>query len=141
TTVVGYGYGLVTTADSWHALLWNGTPDSVIDLHPSNYVQSYAYAASVAGQVGYGIARPQLNDHALYWNGSASSVVDLHQFLSPTFGGSIAYGTNDEGVIVGDRLIFKSNRLGSPMDARSGTASGTIGRYRSLSGCKLLPSP
>jgi hypothetical protein len=63
-----------------HAVLWNGTSTSSIDLHPlTGYENSTAYA--VAGQAQVGDARivgPFDNYHALLWRGSADSVVDLN---------------------------------------------------------------
>src|SRR5262245_7945771 len=49
-----------------HALLWNGTSESVVDLHPAGFVYSEARGVSGASQVGFG-AGP---GHALLWNGT-----------------------------------------------------------------------
>jgi uncharacterized membrane protein len=59
--------------------LWNGTSGSVVDLHPNEFFESSALAASVKSQVGYGYASPTgTNTHALLWTGTAESVVDLN---------------------------------------------------------------
>jgi hypothetical protein len=68
---VGYG----TIDGGAHALRWNGTAESVVDLHPVGFHTSYALDVSGASQVGYGFG---LQNHALLWNGTAESVVDLH---------------------------------------------------------------
>jgi hypothetical protein len=76
-----------------HALLWMGTPESVVDLHPTSLPgandpgdqRSYALDTDGVSQVGYadftipvggGSYTSQI--HALLWNGTAASVVDLH---------------------------------------------------------------
>jgi probable HAF family extracellular repeat protein len=61
-----------------HALLWNGTAESVVDLHPSGFRWSEARAVSGASQVGFGLGPSANGFHALLWNGTAESVVDLH---------------------------------------------------------------
>ena len=58
------------------ALLWTGSPDSVVDLTPSGFTYSRAAGVSGGQQVGSGITGDQ--QHALLWTGSADSVVDLH---------------------------------------------------------------
>ncbi len=37
-----------------HALLWNGSPESVVDLNPPGFITSYATSVSGTNQVGYG---------------------------------------------------------------------------------------
>src|SRR5438045_3144139 len=51
TQQVGYGNGPSQT----HALLWSGTPASVVDLHPAAYLDSQAYGVSGGQQVGRGL--------------------------------------------------------------------------------------
>jgi hypothetical protein len=70
---VGYGF----IAAHWHALLWTGSPDSVVDLTPSGFTDSFAYGVSDGQQVGSGYPQGG-GEHALLWTGSADSVVDLH---------------------------------------------------------------
>jgi hypothetical protein len=82
--------------------LWTGSADSVVDLHPSGFTQSFAYGVSGGQQVGYGGgAATGFRDHALLWTGSADSVVDLHTFLPPEFTSSYAWGIDADGNIVG----------------------------------------
>lgn len=111
TQQVGRGSGTATattitvpqgtfTVDETHALLWNGSASSYVDLNPSGFVVgSAAMAISGNQEVGYG-APPgtNLNDnlggsnyHALVWNGTAATYSDLN----PTgFLISEALGTN-----------------------------------------------
>jgi hypothetical protein len=76
--------------DGFRAFLW--TSRSVVDLHPSGFRSSLAYATDGAQQVGIGdlIAG---NRHALLWSGSANSVVDLHPGSEECF--SEAHGVSD----------------------------------------------
>jgi|SRR4051812_14685140 hypothetical protein len=65
-----------------HALLWSGSANSVVDLHPlGGYIWSRAHGVSGGQQVGmgvYGVLGISAREHALLWKGSAESVVDLH---------------------------------------------------------------
>jgi hypothetical protein len=72
-----------------HALLWMGSADSVVDLHPSGFTDSVVYGVFDGQQVGYG----QTGNlrHALLWTGSADSVVDLHP---SGFDNSVAVGVS-----------------------------------------------
>jgi hypothetical protein len=71
-----------------HALLWTGSANSVVDLHPARtraFTSSFSLYASIAQgvsgdqQVGTGWTVGDLNTsrHALLWAGTAESVVDL----------------------------------------------------------------
>lgn len=71
------------------ALLWNGSAEDYINLHPDGYSYSLAMGISGSQQVGYG--EYDGDDHALYWSGSAASYVDLHP---SGYTWSKAYGTN-----------------------------------------------
>jgi len=60
-----------------HAMLWRGTADSAVDLHPiSGYSASTAYGVNGPQQVGAGWVGSLT--HALLWSGTAQSAVDLH---------------------------------------------------------------
>lgn len=78
-TLLGHVQGRTTQAPD-HALLWASSATSVVDLHPSQYVDSRARGVSQGTQVGYGDVSGlgQIDPHALLWYGSAQSVVDLH---------------------------------------------------------------
>jgi hypothetical protein len=73
----------------FHALLWNGSADSVVDLHPAGFERSRALG--IAGSEQVGIGDLSNTSHALLWKGSASSVVDLHP---SAFISSSAFGTD-----------------------------------------------
>ena len=64
---------------SRHALLWNGTAASLVDLHPAaGFTNTEATGVSGNVQVGFGRGAATSHiDHALMWNGTAASVVDL----------------------------------------------------------------
>jgi hypothetical protein len=74
---VGFGFG-APTFGAEHALLWGGTPASVVDLHPAGYQTSNALAASRTIQVGWATNPETFTQHAFLWNGSAATGVDLH---------------------------------------------------------------
>src|SRR5947209_18817031 len=62
-----------------HAIAWNGSPASYVDLNPSGFDFSYANATNGNQQVGYGEATASSGfDHALLWLGSSASAVDLN---------------------------------------------------------------
>ena len=70
---VGTGYtGESLDQPRMHALLWRGSPASVVDLSPSGWTE--ATAVCRGQQVGWGT----MDNHALLWRGSAASMVDLN---------------------------------------------------------------
>jgi hypothetical protein len=85
---VGYGaptggIGLGAAAYGNHALLWSGTAESVVDLHPvTGYDATSANGVGGGQQVGWGGGFNSIANstwtHALLWTGTAQSVVDLH---------------------------------------------------------------
>jgi len=87
---VGYGDGSAT-GGQWHALLWQGTANSVVDLHPSGLIWSVAVDISGSQQVGWGYGSTIGGQHALLWWGTPDSVVDLHPI---GFGSSRAHGVS-----------------------------------------------
>jgi len=58
------------------AVLWYGTADSAVNLHPDNFNTSTAFDVWGPYQVGWGSLAGK--DHALLWSGSAESVIDLN---------------------------------------------------------------
>ena len=70
------GYGSLADSGGSHALLWTGSAESVVDLHPAGFQVSSANAASGGKQGGYGNVGGV--DHAVIWSGHAETVVDLH---------------------------------------------------------------
>lgn len=92
------------TACGWetrHALLWQGTAGSVVDLHPYGFWESVATAVANGRQVGWGSIVNPTNVHALLWTGTADSAVDLHMFLPREFVHSQANGIDASGNIIG----------------------------------------
>jgi hypothetical protein len=106
TQQVGGGGGPAATGglgyQNEHALLWNGTAASYVDLNPSGFDYSEARGTSGWQQVGYGM-NPANGDnivHALLWCSSAAIYFDLNP---SGFTQSKAYGTNGlQQVGVGD---------------------------------------
>ncbi|MEW5883108.1 MAG: PEP-CTERM sorting domain-containing protein [Armatimonadota bacterium] len=85
-----YGWGIgggqqvgdsnnLRSGGSSHALLWSGTPESLIDLHPSGWDASFATGVAGGWQSGY-LERlsPEYFQRAVMWNGSRESMVMLH---------------------------------------------------------------
>jgi hypothetical protein len=76
------GFGTTQFNHKLHALTWQATPQSWVDLNPVGFDYSIGQAATETSQVGYGSTLPQGSptgrEHALLWHGSAASVVDLH---------------------------------------------------------------
>lgn len=63
---------------SLHALLWNiAQLTSPVDLNPSGYYQSEAYAIHGGMQVGYAYSSTTNTYHAMLWRGTAASAIDL----------------------------------------------------------------
>jgi len=87
-----------------NALLWSGTPDSAVDLNPTNlpgFTSSYAYSTNGVNQVGWGYLGGR--EHALVWSGTSESAVDLQALLPATHtcGDSLAFGIDSAGNIYG----------------------------------------
>lgn len=58
--------------------MWTGSANSWVDLHPSGYSESEAYAVSDGSQGGTGISTTTNYGHALLWHGTAQSAADLN---------------------------------------------------------------
>lgn len=92
----------INSIGRWHAVLWTGTADSVVDLHPSWCRESSAVAVAAGRQVGFCVLSADgLITRALLWNGTAQSVVDVHAFLPPGFVRSEARGIDSSGTVIG----------------------------------------
>jgi len=81
TFQVGYGAGsgIPTGTGQDHALLWNGSAASMVDLNPAGFEYSEAVAVSGNLQAGSGKGPATSNQfHALIWNGTAQSYLDLN---------------------------------------------------------------
>ena len=61
-----------------HAYVWNiAQLNSPVDLNPSGYSDSEAYAVHAGVQVGYAYSSSTRTNHAMLWRGTAASAVDL----------------------------------------------------------------
>ena len=97
------GSGTPPPCCNGHALMWFGTANSVVDLHPvSGYSGSSAFGVNGGQQVGEGTAGTL--SHALLWTGSAQSVIDLHpsgyretSAVAVSAGRQVGYGTLPDG--------------------------------------------
>ena len=80
------------TEETIHAVLWTTSNTAGVDLHPSTFRVSHAYAIGGNQQVGNGyIQTPDgIANHAMLWSGTAASFVDLNG----SFAGSNADGTD-----------------------------------------------
>jgi uncharacterized repeat protein (TIGR01451 family) len=74
--VGGQGQYNTGGAGGVRALLWTGSADSVVDLHPPGFSRSTATGAAGKRQVG-NATDPDGGMHAMLWAGSAASAVDL----------------------------------------------------------------
>jgi hypothetical protein len=96
------GWGLVS--GNRHALMWSGTADSVVDLHPAGYLSSMIHGASGGRQFGSAVRlvtavdRPQ---YAMVWDDTAGSAINLGELLPAGYGNSYAIGTDAEGNVYG----------------------------------------
>src|SRR5687767_12705130 len=73
-----------------HALLWEGTAKSLVDLHPAGWDASYAMATDGVRQVGWRERHTgTTGQFATMWSGSAKGWVDLH---NTSYRASVALG-------------------------------------------------
>ena len=132
TGSIGIGltiYGSVAIYGN-HALLWGGTAESVVDLHPvSGYDTTSANGVGGGQQVGWGGAYG--SEHALLWTGTAESVVDLHPSgFSRTIaqavaaGQQVGWGTTADGVT---HALLWNGTAGSAVDLHIFLPAGFTG--------------
>lgn len=126
TSQVGYGQENTQSPFHIHALLWQGSAQSAVDLHSSLFTDDYAYAVNGSSQVGFGLTADS-HYHAVLWSGSAASAMDLHP---------AALGFSDsQASAVGDGqqagLVYNA---GDSTSSRAAVWSGTPG-----SGVNLHP--
>jgi len=96
TQQVGFGAwrgaGPGPSGYNYHAMLWNGSASSYVDLNPPDFAESCATGISGTQQVGYGKGYSTNSGyHALVWNGTPNSYVDINPH---GFDVSYAYGTS-----------------------------------------------
>ena len=115
-----------------HALLWNGSAMSFVDLHPEGFDGSQACGVAHRQQVGYGYRSyyGRREVHALAWKGTSSTVVDLHPRGFET---SYAWATN------GARQVgYGSFRFGGSYRTHALAWGGSAGRVIDLH--RFLPA-
>lgn len=61
-----------------HAVVWSGTAESYLDLHPAGYKFSAAYGVSDSYIVGRVATIENPADHAALWDGNAEGFIDLN---------------------------------------------------------------
>ncbi len=77
-----------------HALLWEGSAQSLVDLHPAGWDASYAMATDGKRQVGWRERHTgNIGQFATMWSGSSKSWVDLHD---PTYQETNALGISGD---------------------------------------------
>jgi hypothetical protein len=106
---VGYAYNALGIQ---HGMLWHGTANSAIDLHPTapGLMLERSVAIGVSGNQQVGFMRRSFSaDHAVVWNGTPESAIDLHPILLEGIADSIARNT-DGAQQVGD--IIRSTAQG-----------------------------
>lgn len=93
---VGAGNDTPTGPNLRHALLWNGTAASAVDLNPAGSAASWAYGTDGAHQVGQAFIGGA-HGHAVLWNGTAASAVDLNPTdLAMPESGAVAVSGNQQ---------------------------------------------
>ena len=80
TSTIPYPYGETFAYQSFsHAVLWQGTAASAVDLNPAGYSGSQALATNGTQQGGWAYAAVVTQaQHAALWSGTAASFVDLN---------------------------------------------------------------
>lgn len=79
---VGYGGSMDVSGNvtNTKAMMWFGSRNSFVWLHPNGYVSSQAVAISGINQVGHAVLqinKTTLNARAVLWSGTAASMVEL----------------------------------------------------------------
>jgi hypothetical protein len=84
-----------------HALVWFGTAESAIDIHPDGFLRSRAFAVSAWGIAGVAGGSNPFDIHAVAWLGPEREFLDLSVVLGSDYTESWAVGINDAGNIYG----------------------------------------
>ena len=94
-----------------HAMLWRGTAESAVNLHPlSGFFSTTAEDTNGRHQVGYGLGPATGGEnHALLWSGT-NVPLDLHGFLPAGATSSVARGIDEQGNVVGQATFGQSAR-------------------------------
>lgn len=113
-----YQVGSGLLSGTMHAFVWEGTPDSFVDLHPRGY--AYSDATCVAGEtiggwLGLGSSRDQTGtSRAIIWKGAKHRLVILSQgvYPGPQFTYSQVHGVSCDGSAVGQGADYFSTSPG-----------------------------
>ena len=114
STQTGYG---IASDNNTHALLWQGSAPSALDLNPAGFTSSFAQSVSGGMEVGAGVPNSLTASHALLWSGTPDSAVDLNP---DGFSASVAHALS------GSRQIGSGTLIGGTIDHAllwSGTAA------------------
>jgi hypothetical protein len=117
TTQVGYAGS--------QAALWHGTPDSYVNLRPTQFSEAHAVRGTM--QVGYAFYDPPGEEHAALWRGTAASYIDLHPASAVR---SFAYAT--DGMLQGGEAW-----VGAGPDQHAALWNGTAASFTDLSGGRI----
>ena len=103
TQQVGWSNSSSSELNYWHALLWNGTRASKVDLNPTGSSNSKANDVYNGKQVGFA------RSHACIWSGTAASCVDLNPAVSTSSQAYGIYGNQQVGEVrMADRKYHAS---------------------------------
>jgi hypothetical protein len=128
----GFQVGEAFKGGRQHALIWNGTASSFVDLDSANYAGTAAYATDGKSQVGAAGTDPNGSvGHAILWHGSAESLVDLNPSGYESSHAYGVWGNVQVGQLEGSypclwRGTPESMRLLTLPDPRSGGAARGI---------------
>ena len=74
---IGGGQQVGDLNSNGHAVYWNGTPASAVDLQPLGFQTSMAVGSTGTQQIGDAWTYRDSYPHAIVWSGTAASAVDL----------------------------------------------------------------
>jgi hypothetical protein len=116
---VGYGAPPGTNLEdtlggsNYHALVWNGTAASYVDLNPDGFIGSEALGTNGYQQVGlaYATTISYYTPEAFLWDGSADSAVNLQSVLptNDTWARSYPLGIDQSGNVFGYAVDSSNN--------------------------------
>jgi len=97
------GRGTFTGNNHIHALMWTGTPESVVDMNPPGVLSSEMLAVRDNVQIGdRWVTVNALNvQKACIWTGTPDSMQDLDHFITIPHEGSVARSIDAQGNIYG----------------------------------------
>ena len=129
TQQVGWGWPDAQSHD--HALLWYGTAECYVDLHPTNGLFYTSVAKGVGGsqQVGGGEAYDSGKWHAFLWTSTADSCIDLNPSGLDSCMAQATNGTQQVGYGAGESTSNSDHAL-----LWNGTADSYVDLHEFLPG-------